>query len=252
MKYPKLEYKGFTASYKLIDNKFCGKFLRIKPTYTFESVNDDEAIKLAFEKSVDAYLQLNDVLKTNLKKPRKGSGAKSKGSAFERDIAKQLTTMFGLPFQRSAHSGAFFGGKNSFRRKIASASSNKAMTGDIITPDEFNLIIECKNYGSFHFYNLFTKHKILDSWLEQLNRDCYTSNIDNGLLFFKISNASTFFAFNASMLPAATFNVESLRIPFTKYVYNDQFYYIVDFEFFHLFVDIFRNILKGIKCDIKD
>ena len=76
--------------------------------------------------------------------------SKSKGSAFERKIAKAFNERFSkflgveLPFGRNMHSGAYFGGKNAHR--VAKHDEKDVDVGDITVPLNFKYVIECKHY----------------------------------------------------------------------------------------------------------
>ncbi len=48
------------------------------------------------------------------------SKSKNKGSSFERDIARQLSELFGESFIRVTNSGAYIGGKNTTRKDTLS------------------------------------------------------------------------------------------------------------------------------------
>ena len=49
---------------------------------------------------------------------RGGSGAKLKGSSFERDMAQKLSELTGESFIRAPSSGAYIGGFNSIRKEV--------------------------------------------------------------------------------------------------------------------------------------
>ena len=98
------------------------------------------------------------------------SKSKTKGSAFERDVAKALTEAFGLPFTRSSGSGAWRGGKNAARR--ATTSVQRDRTGDVVAPDELQpWVIECKRYAKIPDL-LDGPSAMVDGWIDQLEFDC--------------------------------------------------------------------------------
>lgn len=123
---------------------------------------------------------------------------KNKGKRFERDVAKFLTETFNKNFMRVPNSGAFTGGKNQHRVQAMSGAQVKIHRGDIIAPDEFNFIVECKNHRAFStgFAGiLLGNNKVLDGWLSEVYTDAEQGKIPHALAF-KItgSNANIFFA----------------------------------------------------------
>ena len=120
---------------------------------------------------------------------------KQKGNRWEREVADHLSVIFGLSFQRIPNSGAFVGGKNSFRKDILSESQLLLSNGDIIVPDELKHIsIECKSYRDFSFSSLFTTNKTLDGWIKQSK----TSD-RQWFLVIKITHSGSFVVFDSSM-----------------------------------------------------
>jgi Holliday junction resolvase len=96
--------------------------------------------------------------------------SKQKGKAFEREVAQFLSGLYNTSFTRVPDSGAFTGGKNSFRKDRLTEGQIRAHKGDIIPPDEWKYLnIECKSYSSFPFHQLFSNSTIplLESWIEQ-------------------------------------------------------------------------------------
>ena len=61
---------------------------------------------------------------------------KNKGKSYERQLAKQLTSVFQLNFNRVPNSGAFIGGKNINRAQNLSEQQILLMSGDIIVPEQ--------------------------------------------------------------------------------------------------------------------
>jgi hypothetical protein len=117
-----------------------------------------------------------------------GSKSKNKGSGYERDLGKFLGELFEGSFIRSANSGAFVGGKNSFRKKTLSTNQTNALKGDLVCPDFMpKLVIEAKFYAEFRFHQLLQPGPMpqLDEWAGQ----CHDA-IDEGdlwLICFKIN-----------------------------------------------------------------
>lgn len=116
------------------------------------------------------------------------SKSKNKGNVFERQVATELTEIFGYNFERVPNSGAFVGGKNNVRYNQLSKSQQLIYEGDILVPDEIDhLKIECKNYGDFAFHQLWSENKTLDSWIEQA-----WSDVKTWFLIFKITRRGSF------------------------------------------------------------
>lgn len=108
--------------------------------------------------------------------------SKSKGSAFERKIAKAFNDRFSefigieLPFGRNLHSGAYFGGKNSHR--VAKHDKKDVDVGDITIPMNFRYVIECKHYKTPLSLKQLIEQKSakLDKWIEQNDIDAKSTN----------------------------------------------------------------------------
>jgi hypothetical protein len=116
--------------------------------------------------------------------PSKG---KAKGNNYEREIARHLGQVFNLNFERVPNSGAFTGGKNSFRLDRLTEAQQLLTRGDIIVPEELsNIAIECKNYKDFAWASLFSEVKQLDGWIEQAQ-----CNTDYWFLVFKINRCGS-------------------------------------------------------------
>lgn len=115
------------------------------------------------------------------------SPSKNKGNRFEREVAQLLTDALQVgEFQRTKGSGAFYGKSNQTRLKTASQSAIRAMRGDIIPPDDIDLVVECKNHksfpGGFHSI-LYGESKQLDQWLSEVYSDSQNNKIPNFLVF---------------------------------------------------------------------
>ena len=98
------------------------------------------------------------------------SPQKTKGSGFEREIAKYLSELYGESFIRAPGSGAYVGGKNQSRTQILHEGQIRSFKGDIVPGESFpKFNAECKFYSDFAFHLLLSgEHKVLDSWIEQL------------------------------------------------------------------------------------
>lgn len=117
---------------------------------------------------------------------------KNKGKSFERELAKHLTAVFGINFNRVPNSGAFTGGKNFGRIAQLTPAQQLLTVGDIIVPETLNFFsFEAKFYKTIPFHTFLTESALLDKWIEQAkcpNRFWY--------LVFKINNQGAFVVFD--------------------------------------------------------
>ena len=116
------------------------------------------------------------------------SKSKTKGNSWELEVAKFLTETYNATFLRVPSSGAFVGGKNTFRKATLDQGQLQSKKGDIHPPQEWTHInIECKSYKDFPFHQLWTSDvKILDSWINQQHE--VEDEGDLNLILIKISN----------------------------------------------------------------
>jgi len=110
----------------------------------------------------------------------KQGNQKNKGNNFEREVADLLSEIYDESFIRVPNSGAFIGGKNQYRASSLDSAQQKTFRGDIITPDGWDLVIECKHYKEppswNRLFNSFEKTDIA-RWIEELR---YDSKLDDG------------------------------------------------------------------------
>lgn len=120
------------------------------------------------------------------------SPQKQKGSSWERDVAKFLTSTYNESFIRAPGSGAYVGGSNQVRKQFLHEGQIRSFKGDIVPGESFKRFnAECKNYGDFPFHQLLQGEcKQLDSWISQL-MDVADPN-DVNILFIKISRIGKF------------------------------------------------------------
>lgn len=150
------------------------------------------------------------------------SKSKLKGNTWERDICKLLSENLGGIFTRTPHSGAFIGGKNSFRKQTLSESSIRTYKGDIVPPSSFPFFnIEAKNYNDFQFHQLFSESKQLDSWIAQTLEPA--DEFDINLTVFKVSRKGSWIAFEEKL-----FSKFNMTANYLKY----KNHYVTDFELF--------------------
>ena len=170
------------------------------------------------------------------------SKSKQKGNAWEREITKFLGDTLGGNFMRVPNSGAYMGGKNSFRKSFLSDGQQRAAKGDIIPPDEFpKLNIEAKNYKDIAFHQLINGScKQLDTWIDQTEEPA--DDDDVSFTIFKITRKGSWVAFKYSLIEE--FDMSSL----SYIVYRKDFgttkhcdYVIVDYETF------FKNNVESVK-----
>lgn len=123
-----------------------------------------------------------------------GSRSKNKGKTWEREVANDLTEIYGETFIRVPHSGAYIGGKNTFRKATLGEAQIRSMKGDITPPEtwtKFNC--ECKSYADFPFHQtLQGECKQLEAWLDQLMEVADANDLN--LLIMKFNRKGKFVA----------------------------------------------------------
>ena len=146
------------------------------------------------------------------------SAAKQKGNAWERDVAKDLSETFNENFIRVPNSGAYTGGANVYRIDQLTEQQKRMMDGDIMVPPCLSRFkIECKNYKSFDFHQLFNENKTLDKWIAQA---------EFGLLWFlviKVTRKGSFILFREDI---------SNKFLYKNFLLYKQKYIITDYREF--------------------
>ena len=146
------------------------------------------------------------------------SAAKQKGNAWERDVAKDLSETFNENFIRVPNSGAYTGGANVYRIDQLTEQQKRMMDGDIMVPPCLSRFkIECKNYKSFDFHQLFNENKTLDKWITQA---------EFGLLWFlviKVTRKGSFILFRKDI---------SNKFLYKNFLLYKQKYIITDYREF--------------------
>jgi hypothetical protein len=146
------------------------------------------------------------------------SAAKQKGNAWEREVAKDLSETFNENFIRVPNSGAYTGGANVYRIDQLTEQQKRMMDGDIMVPPCLSRFkIECKNYKSFDFHQLFNENKTLDKWITQA---------EFGLLWFlviKVTRKGSFILFREDI---------SNKFLYKNYLLYKQKYIITDYREF--------------------
>ncbi len=127
------------------------------------------------------------------------SKSKSKGNAWELEVAKFLTEIYTETFLRVPSSGAFVGGKNNYRKATLGAAQLQSKKGDIHPPDSWkHFNIECKSYKDFLFHQLlYTDVKILDAWIQQ-QKDVEDKG-DLNLILLKITRKEKWVVFPTNL-----------------------------------------------------
>lgn len=127
------------------------------------------------------------------------SKSKAKGNAWELDVAKFLSETYNESFLRIPSSGAFVGGKNTFRKSQISAEQLQGKKGDIHPPASWkHWNIECKSYADFPFHQLwYADVKILDSWIAQQHE--VEDAGDLNLILIKISRKDKWVVYPQSL-----------------------------------------------------
>ena len=102
---------------------------------------------------------------SNLRKKPKRKNSRTKGSTFERQIAKVLNDRFNTTeFSRSPGSGAF--------ATTHSLPDHLKIYGDLITPQKFKFCIECKKgYNNQNLYSLYNYSSDTWKFVEQCEKD---------------------------------------------------------------------------------
>jgi hypothetical protein len=128
---------------------------------------------------------------------KKKVNGKNKGNNWERTIANLLSDKFKeylnieKAFIRNPNSGAFMGGKNQVRMKTH--AEDFQTFGDILTPDNFRFVVECKHYKTPPSFDKFIKQDVKqwDTWIEQVTQDSVNSKKEM-LLIIKYNNTEPF------------------------------------------------------------
>ena len=150
------------------------------------------------------------------------SRQKAKGNAFERDVAKHLSEVFGANFTRVPTSGAMTGGLNADILERLSESQKLLLEGDLIPPDELKRMkFECKSLKTLSFSKLFTENKMMDSWIEQAR-----SREKVWFLVFKINNKGKYVCFTRNVFKTCN------ELENTNYLLYKKYYYITSMDGF--------------------
>jgi hypothetical protein len=184
------------------------------------------------------------------------SKQKQKGSAFEREVARTLTEHLDIgEFMRTPHSGAYIGGSNFHRASKMDKRLEQVFKGDVMPPEGYTLVIECKNYAAENFkgglQNLIKgEHKTFEDWVSQVRHDAVTEEVElPHLLFFKLSRVGTFVAVSKSTPKLYKTIKDSDEICYTSYKYffaeeESEEYLVIDFDWIEYLTEELREDIK--------
>jgi len=127
--------------------------------------------------------------------------SKHKGNNWERAVRNVLIEATGdQGFARVPNSGAI--GTNYRKEGKMEAEITDYMSGDIISPKNFNYSVECKAYKSFEFNQVLQGDCAkLDLWIEQASKDSKASN-KKMLIFIKIDRCVKMVLYDALEIEA--------------------------------------------------
>jgi hypothetical protein len=164
-------------------------------------------------------------------KNKKRINSKKKGNRWELQVCKILGSAFDDEFRRVPMSGGFVGGRNKFRNYFVNENAQSQLTGDIITPEWFPFIIECKNYNdSPKIHNLLSiGDKDLDDWVRQAKDEAKTAKKDWLIIFNMTSKRKNFAVVDFDRFYAVLKDKEVVY-PNNYFVYKGTL--ILDFEQF--------------------
>ena len=121
---------------------------------------------------------LEDILYQGEFKTKRRINSRRKGNAFERKISKLLNERFETKeFCRTPGSGAF-GSTHTLPQHIK-------VYGDLITPQNFKFVIECKSGYTVELDDLFKPKSEFWSFVEQAKRDATTAKRDWLMIYQK-------------------------------------------------------------------
>lgn len=106
---------------------------------------------------------------------KKRINSRNKGAEYERKIAKVLGLWWDEDFNRTPMSGGL------------QWKEDNRVTGDIVTPPDsvFPFVIECKKREEWTFEQLLKGTGEIESWWEQVTRDCDKVSLRPFLIFSK-------------------------------------------------------------------
>ncbi len=139
----------------------------------------DYSFKIMEDSLEDFQQQIDDIFTIKEKHKKVNSG--DKGRRNERALCKELALRFGESFDRSVGSGNRWA-----QVKQLSKSSKDVLVGDIVCPDGFAWVLECKSgyEDKIDFAGIFTDgNKTIDKFLVQVTKDADRSDKKPMLLY---------------------------------------------------------------------
>jgi hypothetical protein len=98
--------------------------------------------------------------------------SKKKGNRGENQLVHILEEAFGEgQFKRTPSSGAYTGGKNREVAENLPWEAKITLVSDIITPSDFNFVLEHKFYAEANFWDLFSDKSNWNEWITQVQDD---------------------------------------------------------------------------------
>lgn len=157
------------------------------------------------------------------------SRSKIKGSGFEREVAKYLTETYQESFIRNnSGSGAYIGGKNTFRKASLTEGQIRHTKGDIVPPESWRKFnAEAKFYSDLSFHQLWDTCPQIESWLDQLMAVADPGDVN--ILFAKFNRKGRYVAVQAS----AAWDSNCSHMRYTSPTHGDWMIYSLE-TFFKL------------------
>ena len=123
--------------------------------------------------------KLDDILGHGEFAKKKRVNSRRKGNAFERKMASSLNERFDTKeFARTPGSGAFATTHKNLPEHLK-------IQGDLITPQNFKFVIECKSGYTLELDDPFKKNSDLWDFINQAKRDASTANKDWMVIYKK-------------------------------------------------------------------
>tara|TARA_R110000868_G_scaffold13711_3_gene63584 strand:+ start:12007 stop:12558 length:552 start_codon:yes stop_codon:yes gene_type:complete len=161
-------------------------------------------------------MQDNFDLKNLLSTKKKRKNSRTKGNSFERKVCAILNEFFETDeFIRSPGSGAFSTTHN--------LPEYLKFSGDLITPKDFALTIECKKgYNKENLGSIFNPKSELISFIEQSERDSQKIKKEFLLLFQQDRNAILAIYRKSALFP----NLDGKEIIYAEFKFKNREYMI--------------------------
>lgn len=147
---------------------------------------------------------------SSLKKKKKVN-SRSKGSTFERSIAKVFNEKFNTSeFSRTPGSGAF--------ATTHSLPDHLKIYGDLITPQKFRFCIECKKgYNNINHYSLLDYSSKLWEFIEQCQKDSDKCS-KSPMVIFKQDRQKTLAIVDSNSIPNNIYNYIKIEKDNKEYI----------------------------------